>query len=340
MRRFFTFLFGLMISLNLSAQNCLDGFNYLGELDGHHYYLSQTGTHPSIAYSIVDGMGYYLASITSAAENSWLASRVPGYVLIGLNDLDNEGQFAWHSGEPVSYTNWWFGEPNNQGNEDYTVINFGALGRWNDIPDYVAPLFVIEIVAADDDCDGVDNLCDLCPGGDDSVDNNGDGLPDCAYYPGYENLSPDWICGANKVLVCHRPPDNPSNSHNICISKNAIPDHTGHGDYIGPCTACGNALQSNGNTNDRYYRNGLDPDDLTIFPNPASEEINIRLPESNLETIVTIFDIQGRSIWTQKVSPNADRMLTISGQLIGHGIFAVVARTGESVRTERLVVQR
>jgi photosystem II stability/assembly factor-like uncharacterized protein len=40
----------------------------------------------------------------------------------------------------------------------------------------------------DDDCDGVGNKCDLCPGGDDQVDANGDGLPDCKYFPGMEYL--------------------------------------------------------------------------------------------------------------------------------------------------------
>lgn len=46
-----------------------------------------------------------------------------------------------------------------------------------------------------------------------------------------------------KFMVCHIPPGNPSNAHNICISKNALKAHLkckrnggGHGNcYLGPC---------------------------------------------------------------------------------------------------------
>src|SRR5688500_38145 len=39
-----------------------------------------------------------------------------------------------------------------------------------------------------------------------------------------------------KVTVCHVPPGNPANAHNIVISENALPAHLGHGDTLGPCS--------------------------------------------------------------------------------------------------------
>ncbi|MCY2954850.1 MAG: PKD domain-containing protein [Planctomycetota bacterium] len=62
---------------------------------------------------------------------------------IGLTDSDEystEGNFVWTTEEPVDYTNWHLGEPNNSGgDEDYAVMNFHnwlfrdpALGTWND----------------------------------------------------------------------------------------------------------------------------------------------------------------------------------------------------------------
>jgi hypothetical protein len=40
-----------------------------------------------------------------------------------------------------------------------------------------------------------------------------------------------------KVNVCHIPPGNPSNAHNICISVNAVETHfDNHGDLIGSCS--------------------------------------------------------------------------------------------------------
>ena len=84
---------------------------------------------------------------------------------------------------------------------------------------------------ADSDCDGVGDVCDLCDGGDDSIDNNNDGLPDCAFPPAFEDIIADWKCGNNKVFICHVG----NNTHTICVNKNAIDAHIGHGDYLGPC---------------------------------------------------------------------------------------------------------
>lgn len=45
-------------------------------------------------------------------------------------------------------------------------------------------------------------------------------------------------CGANKVLICHIPPGNPANAHNICVGQPAVEPHQNlHGDTIGGCSA-------------------------------------------------------------------------------------------------------
>ena len=43
------------------------------------------------------------------------------------------------------------------------------------------------------------------------------------------------ICGENKVNVCHYPPGNPENFHDICISYNGVQAHIKHGDVLGKC---------------------------------------------------------------------------------------------------------
>ena len=76
--------------------------------------------------------GAYLVSINDAAEQQWLervfSSRM---TLIGLNDIAKEGEWRWHSGEPVTYTNWAPHEPHdtNKGEEDYVMWR----GGWADI---------------------------------------------------------------------------------------------------------------------------------------------------------------------------------------------------------------
>jgi glucose/arabinose dehydrogenase len=54
---------------------------------------------------------------------------------IGLSDSQTEGTYRWVNGDPLTYTNWLPGEPNNWGgDEDYIAMNFGAGSQWNDYP--------------------------------------------------------------------------------------------------------------------------------------------------------------------------------------------------------------
>lgn len=73
----------------------------------------------------------YLVSINDKAENEWLQGIFERERFwIGLSDVVEEGQLVWHSGEPVTYTNW--GEHEQDGGntemKDYVVVGFG--GRW------------------------------------------------------------------------------------------------------------------------------------------------------------------------------------------------------------------
>jgi len=44
------------------------------------------------------------------------------------------------------------------------------------------------------------------------------------------------VCGGEKVLICHIPPGNPANAHEICVGEPAVAAHVkNHGDPIGPC---------------------------------------------------------------------------------------------------------
>lgn len=42
-------------------------------------------------------------------------------------------------------------------------------------------------------------------------------------------------CPGNKVLLCHIPPGNPDNAHEICVKDRAVDAHLAHGDFYGPC---------------------------------------------------------------------------------------------------------
>ena len=97
--------------------------------------------------------GGYLASITSQAENDFIAGLTGGLeAYVGATDAAVEGAFVWVNGDPFGYSNWAFNEPNNDvapaspEGEDYVVINppNNPLGTWNDLPN--SPLRVTAYV--------------------------------------------------------------------------------------------------------------------------------------------------------------------------------------------------
>jgi hypothetical protein len=117
----------------------------LNPANGNYYYLlAESSWQAAQAYARV--LSGNLVTINDAAEQDWVFATFGSYggtdrsLWIGLNDTEAEGQFVWVSGEPVTYTNWLAGEPDNAyGNESY-VHMIGAMegipdvvGKWNDL---------------------------------------------------------------------------------------------------------------------------------------------------------------------------------------------------------------
>lgn len=100
--------------------------------NGHAYKkIRFSGVEDAIAQAAKEDA--YLVAINDAAEQHWLERAFsPMRTLIGLNDTEEEGQWQWHNGEPVTYTNWAQYEPQDtdNGDEDY-VIMMGD--KWIDI---------------------------------------------------------------------------------------------------------------------------------------------------------------------------------------------------------------
>jgi expansin (peptidoglycan-binding protein) len=88
-----------------------------------------------------NGLTGYLATITSAAENTFAATLLNGLsAYVGGSDAAVEGQWMWltgpEAGTAFGYTNWNVGEPNNAGtaqNEDVLHIGVARTGGWNDM---------------------------------------------------------------------------------------------------------------------------------------------------------------------------------------------------------------
>jgi hypothetical protein len=74
----------------------------------------------------------HLAALDTASENETAAMVLGGnQAWIGANDVTTEGSYEWVTGDPVDFTSWREGQPNNQGNEDCVMMR-GSDGTWED----------------------------------------------------------------------------------------------------------------------------------------------------------------------------------------------------------------
>jgi hypothetical protein len=127
------------------APTSLPGFTLIGEFGGHTYFRSPTVATWSAANSTAISLGAHLVTIGSAAEASFLSAL--GQNWIGFTDEVTEGVWQWANNEPVTYTNWAAGQPDNAGNQDYAVINTTGI-TWTDVNGTVTNPYIIEFDCA------------------------------------------------------------------------------------------------------------------------------------------------------------------------------------------------
>jgi hypothetical protein len=121
--------------------------------NGHEYDLvNAEGTTWTNANAAANSAGWYLATVTTQAENDFIVSGLlqalvgtlaqRSHYWIGGSDTAVEGTFTWGTGEAFTYTNWWGGEPNNSNNEDFLAYDLRSTSwAWNDAPDNLATVF-------------------------------------------------------------------------------------------------------------------------------------------------------------------------------------------------------
>ena len=96
------------------------------------------------AKSRCEEMGGHLAIIESDAENSFVAAhaeksisnrRDMDGVWIGATDELKEGAWKWVDANPLAFTKWGPGQPNNKQNEEHYLLLFLQTHEWSDQPD-------------------------------------------------------------------------------------------------------------------------------------------------------------------------------------------------------------
>ena len=272
-------------------------------------------------------------NITVQLDASGAASIVPDDIDGGISD--NSGTFSLSiTAGQTSYDCYDSGET--------FTVTLTATDAAGNTASCDAEVTVSDGSLPDDDCDGVANNCDLCDGGDDSVDNNGDNLPDCAFPPACGDILPGWKCGNNKVKVCHIPPGNPQNAKTLCVSCNALAAHIAHGDYLGPCSnaSCQQSLLVPGGIQNQVIASSSHLS-LEIFPNPATGQVSILLHGMNAGASATIHDLFGRLIWIKLIDEGqAEFVIDISDSHFSAGIYLVSAVSAGEQVAGRLAVMK
>jgi hypothetical protein len=134
----------LMAAFGSVMTNANAGVQFSLDFQSHTYSLLDTSMNWTDSEAEAVSLGGHLVTINDALENQFVltffANALPGNgrVWLGLSDAVSEGSFFWANGEPVTYTNWDFNEPNNAGNEDYVAM-YSGNGFWVDVQDLANP---------------------------------------------------------------------------------------------------------------------------------------------------------------------------------------------------------
>ncbi len=158
--------------------------------------------------------------------------------------------------------------------------------------------------------------------------------------------------GKAKFSVCHVPPGNPANAHNICISPNALNAHltsgsNGHNNcYLGPCrdfcvsTSTSQRLVSKGSAADYVEREDrADVKELTVTasPNPSTADFVIQIESADKQTPITIRVVDELGRPTQLFSKVAVGSVVRFGNTYHSGIYIVEVMQGNQRRMIKLM---
>ncbi|MCP3919117.1 MAG: hypothetical protein GY711_26540 [bacterium] len=181
---------------NRSSQWTLSPVNNL------YYHIAQPGTWVRGELRALS-FGAHLATLRSAAQNSWIASFLGDQdVYIGATDAVTEGNWFWTSGEPFVFDNWAVGEPDNGVNSDFCALD-ATTGEWRDEPETTLLPGLVEVLSSDCDLNGFPDTVEIALGL--SADVNGDGFPDDCIAPNYCLANPNSSGGAARIRVTGRP---------------------------------------------------------------------------------------------------------------------------------------
>lgn len=279
-----------------------------GMFNGHAYYYTGGAYRWPEAKKISEDLSGHMVTINSAEENAFIYSNFKSTnkydPWIGLYNTGIQGTFAWVTGEPVTFTNWFPGEPNNKGGlgssviEPYVIINgYDYLNRWNDIGPGVNAGFITEFES-----------------------------PIVTFK---QTAGPEWGSeqAPGEYEVCYEITDHANDTTSTCCFKVTV-----------TCDSSMNTLRSTvklGKVNEeqpKLFR-------ATAVPNPSVSNFKVKVATDNLlqRVNVQIVDVSGRVIEIMNnVAPNSQITL---GDNYRRGVYFIQVLQGTRKEIIKVVKQ-
>ncbi|MBK9107815.1 MAG: T9SS type A sorting domain-containing protein [Saprospiraceae bacterium] len=202
----------------------------------------------------------------------------------------------------------------------------------------------------DSDCDGVINVCDVCPNGDDSVDNNGDGKPDCKYPPAFKQIKASWKCGTNPNRVYIAEIGNNGICTTRCVRYSDFINNQGPNQFLGPCISCpelfkgggqgDEVTEANPDEQERLKDVDLTPDGFRIIPNPNHGIFELLFNNTIKEGTIKIYNLLGEEVWKMQIEHETDEVQIHSNSFKqkAAGVYRVVVNSGSAKTVQSLII--
>ncbi|MCH8319012.1 MAG: T9SS type A sorting domain-containing protein, partial [Bacteroidetes bacterium] len=147
---------------------------------------------------------------------------------------------------------------------------------------------------------------------------------------------------AHKVRVCHIPPGNPGNAHEICIDKNAVKAHLKHGDCIG---SCGDLVISIDDSLLNPPQNNVKVGGIPIilaYPNPARSNITVSYtiyePSNNTLSFYNFFGEEVIRLVDSEQQDEGSYSYSFNTSGLNSGIYFTILRADSYIVTYKTVI--
>jgi hypothetical protein len=298
----------ILCTVNISAQNYLSGYIYLGAYGSHYYYLSNCQTTWEEANTAANEMGGYLATLTDDEENGWVLYQIgnwqPGEVWIGLRG--ENGIYEWTNSETSGFENW---APSEPVYDDGAAFIDYSYDKWKTYPVNYWLSYIVEF-PYQPNCNNNPNKAYVCHNG-------------------------NTICVNTSAVQSHLDHGDLAGPCGPCniYSMQALPDDEPV--IAGQALQATSMVKSESNEDGHAFQEIHLLDEIHIFPNPASQEIHVELPGVTQEGTLRILSLAGQEVYN--VPLDDQRTISIDLSAYAAGIYLIDVRSANGHFQQKMV---